>query len=77
MTKWTTERIREEGVVVKPGVKIDSMIGESDKVILNFKSGEKLEADYVVMAVGLGPNTDLAKHSGLGMLSLYNFIRVG
>lgn len=43
------------------------MIGESDKIVLNFKNGEKLAADYVLMAVGLAPNTNLAERSGLGM----------
>lgn len=43
------------------------MAGETDKIILHFHNGEKLEADYVVMAVGLAPNTDFAKQSGLGI----------
>lgn len=67
MTKWTTERIKEEGVIVKPGIRIDSMMGESDKVVLNFRNGEQLAADYVLLAVGLAPNTELAERSGLGI----------
>ncbi len=67
MTKWTTERIKEEGVIVKPGIRIDSMVGESDKVVLNFKNGDSLAADYVLLAVGLAPNTELAEKSGLGI----------
>ena len=43
------------------------MAGEDDKVVLNFKNGESLKADYVLMAVGLAPNTDFAKKSGLGI----------
>jgi NAD(P)H-nitrite reductase large subunit len=46
------------------------MIGESDKVLLNFQNGEQLAADYVLLAVGLAPNTELAEKSGLGIFIL-------
>ena len=64
---WTTDRVRKEGVQVKPKsqvTQIESTSGSS-QVKLSLSDGSSVTADHVVMAVGLEPNVKLAKDAGL------------
>ena len=65
LTKWTTSKLEEEGVEVKPGSHLTSMVQEEEKVVLNIKEAGSIKADYVLLAVGISPNVDIAKMSGL------------
>ena len=53
------------------GVDIDS-----NQLVLNLNTSEKLKTDYVVLAVGLEPNTELAQTSGLEVDDSFGGFRV-
>ncbi|CAO3657770.1 unnamed protein product [Umbelopsis ramanniana] len=66
LTKWTTGRVVDEGVDVKPKHTIKSIASaEGDKVKVLFENNEALEADHVVVAVGIEPRVELARAAGL------------
>jgi programmed cell death 8 (apoptosis-inducing factor) len=66
LTKWTTSRMRDEGVDVKPKHTIKTFkSGEDNKVKIEFDNNESLEADHVVVAVGIEPRVELARAAGL------------
>ncbi len=60
------ELLKSHGVTVKTGEMVDSIQGENGKVsAVKLKSGEMIEADRVILAIGYHPNTLLAKEAGL------------
>ncbi|KAJ2961586.1 hypothetical protein NQZ79_g3143 [Umbelopsis isabellina] len=66
LTKWTTGRVKDEGVEIKSKHSIKSIDGaEGDKVKLTFDNNESLEADHVVVAVGIEPRVEVARAAGL------------
>lgn len=66
LTRWTTSRLENEGVSVKPNSSIDAISKSQDgKLNIKLKSGENVEADHIVLAVGLHPNIDMAEKAGL------------
>lgn len=66
LSQWTTEKVRKEGVTVKPNTTIrDAIITPESRLLLLTSDGEEIVVDHAVIAVGLEPNTDLAKSSGL------------
>lgn len=65
LTKWTTTQLRNEGVDIKTNAQLTSMVKAGDKIELHATGIEPIEADYVVLAVGLSPNVEIAQASGL------------
>ncbi|EDQ89114.1 uncharacterized protein MONBRDRAFT_32548 [Monosiga brevicollis MX1] len=65
LQKWTTARVSEVGVAIKPNSRVSGAAIKDDKVELRMESGETMTADYVLVAVGLKPNTGLAEDAGL------------
>eukprot|EP00842_Homolaphlyctis_polyrhiza_P003206 jgi/Hompol1/3887/HPOL_003383-RA len=65
LTKWTTSKLRKAGVDVKPNFEISSVDLNDSKVTLKSRDGSVVEADYVVVAVGVSPNDELARASDL------------
>ncbi|XP_028417614.1 apoptosis-inducing factor 1, mitochondrial-like [Dendronephthya gigantea] len=65
LSKWTTENVVKEGVNVMTGCHVENVKYENKKVALFLNSGEKLEVDHVVVAVGLEANVDLSKSARL------------
>ena len=65
LSKWTTEKIKAEGVHVIGGCSIDKVSSDGGKVILDLSNGSKVEADSVVVSTGLDINTEIAKNSNL------------
>ena len=60
------ELLKSHGVAVKTNEMVDSIQGENGKVsAVKLKSGELIEADKVILAIGYRPNTLLAKEAGL------------
>lgn len=60
------ERVhREEGVTVRTGATVEAMTGDDRVREVELAGGERLDADLVVVGVGLEPNTDLAAAAGL------------
>lgn len=48
---------RKRGIVAKTGAKFDHVVEKSDGIVVFLESGEELEADLLLVAVGRGPNT--------------------
>lgn len=65
LSKWTTERIREEGVNVIPHTEIRAVDLIQNQIQLTLENGKTVLCDHVVLAVGSEPNISLAKESGL------------
>lgn len=67
LSKWTTEKVKQEGVevIADTSVTACSYNRLTRQVILELSNGQKLSVDYIVVAVGLEPNTELASASGL------------
>lgn len=59
------ERMRAHGINLHLGVSAKSFEDVKDKVSVNLSRGNSLEADVVVMCVGVRPETTLARAAGL------------
>ncbi|MEG3640995.1 nitrite reductase large subunit NirB [Magnetococcus sp. PR-3] len=59
------EELEGRGLKFRMGAQTEAILGQERVTGLRFKDGEEIEADLVVMAVGIRPNTDLAKQTGL------------
>ena len=64
---WTTDKVKAEGVNIIDNVEVKSAEVEklSGKISLSLNNGETLKTDHVIVAVGIEPEIDLAKNSGL------------
>ncbi|KAL6726265.1 hypothetical protein Aduo_008253 [Ancylostoma duodenale] len=65
LSKKATESLRETGVNVITNAKITSARRKGDGVELEVNGSKKITSDYVVMAIGVDPDTSVAKASGL------------
>ncbi len=62
------ERIhREAGVDLRTGVQIDRFDGEQEASEVVLADGERIATDFVVVGIGLLPNTELAEAAGLAV----------
>ncbi|XP_041358113.1 apoptosis-inducing factor 1, mitochondrial-like [Gigantopelta aegis] len=76
ISNWTTKKVQSEGVDVIPNVKVESASYNRGKVDLGLSNGKSVSADVVVVAVGLEPNVELAKTSGLETDDVHGGYRV-
>ncbi|RWS30165.1 apoptosis-inducing factor 1-like isoform X2 [Leptotrombidium deliense] len=76
LSQWTTRKVTQEGVKVYTNTLVKDTTMEGNQVKLNLNNGSSVKADYVVVAVGLEPNTDLAKSSGLELDDVQGGYRV-
>ncbi|ERL88607.1 hypothetical protein D910_05992 [Dendroctonus ponderosae] len=65
LSMWTSEKVRAEGVQVVPKTEIVGAKAKNDQVELTLSSGKTLLVDFVVVSVGVEPNTELAETSDL------------
>jgi len=66
LCKWTTSKVRAEGVDVRTNSYVRAAEKTDDgRLKLRLSDGSELLTDHVVVAVGLAPNTQLAESSGL------------
>ncbi|CAF1015507.1 unnamed protein product [Rotaria sp. Silwood1] len=71
LSKWASERVRGEGAEVLTNVQLVGTSVQEGKVNLSYidpkepKKTSYVTADHVVVAVGIEPNTDLAKSADL------------
>jgi 3-phenylpropionate/trans-cinnamate dioxygenase ferredoxin reductase subunit len=56
---------RQHGVVVRTGVQVTSVEKHGDDVVLTLADGSRVEADLLVVGVGVVANTRLAEDAGL------------
>ncbi|KAI0240965.1 Apoptosis-inducing factor 1, mitochondrial [Lamellibrachia satsuma] len=67
LSKWSTEKVKKEGVEVIPessltGCRFDR---SKNKIILTINGSKELLVDHIVVAVGLQPNVELSENAGL------------
>lgn len=65
LSKWTSERVREEGVDVIPNTEVQKAEFANNQVKLTLRNGQTIACDHVVVAAGAEPNTSLGLESGL------------
>lgn len=65
LSKWTTERMSEEGVNVIPDTQVEEVRIKDQQLRLKLLNGQDLLVDHVIVAVGSKPDVALAKSSGL------------
>jgi NADPH-dependent 2,4-dienoyl-CoA reductase/sulfur reductase-like enzyme/rhodanese-related sulfurtransferase len=59
------DHVKSKGVTLKLGQKVVEFKGEGDRVSHTVTDKEALEGDVVIFAIGVRPNTKLAKEAGL------------
>ncbi|KAM4696758.1 apoptosis-inducing factor 1, mitochondrial [Rhinophrynus dorsalis] len=65
LSHWTTQKVQKEGVKVLSDAVVKSVTYEDGKLHIYLKDGRQVQTDHIVAAVGLEPNTELAKSAGL------------
>ncbi|MPC11528.1 Apoptosis-inducing factor 1, mitochondrial [Portunus trituberculatus] len=77
LSKWTTEKVKAEGVNVITDSSVKGVKSTEDgKLSLSLNTGSEIVTDHVVVAVGLEPNVDLAYSSGLEVDNEHGGFRV-
>ncbi|MCR5808970.1 MAG: FAD-dependent oxidoreductase [Clostridiales bacterium] len=61
------ENIRDNGVKLYLGDGVDSFEEREDRVAVRLKSGREIEAELVMLSIGVRPNGGLAKAAGLAV----------
>ncbi|HEX6487008.1 MAG TPA: FAD-dependent oxidoreductase [Nocardioidaceae bacterium] len=56
---------RSHGVDLRTSVSVSAVSSEDGRVVVRLRDGAPLEADLLVVGVGVSPNTDLAQAAGL------------
>ncbi len=56
---------REEGVDIREGCQVSGLVGNDRVEAVELVSGELIEADLVIIGIGVIPNTELAESAGL------------
>lgn len=66
LSEYVSQKVKQEGAKVIPNVDIGSVeLTEDNAIKLSLSNGESIVTDYIVCAVGLEPDVDLAKASSL------------
>uniref|UniRef100_A0A6G1S6S0 Apoptosis-inducing factor 1, mitochondrial n=1 Tax=Aceria tosichella TaxID=561515 RepID=A0A6G1S6S0_9ACAR len=66
LSEWVSKKIEQEGANIVPRVEVKNVSMSADKTIdVKLSNGQELKVDYIVCAVGLEPDVELAKSSGL------------
>ena len=65
LIKWTSSKLKDMGVEIKPRVTISRAAVKDSKINLTLSNDEDLVVDHVVVAAGISPNVELAKKSDL------------
>lgn len=80
-SEWLAQRARHAGVTLHLGAKVLAATlqrtGQADApVTLSLDSGRRLEADHLIVAIGLAPNTEVALRSGLAVCAQTGGIQI-
>ncbi|XP_043502938.1 apoptosis-inducing factor 1, mitochondrial [Polistes fuscatus] len=65
LSEWTTKKAMAEGVICTPNVEVSDFSYKNKKLDLILSDGNTIEADQVIVAIGVEPNADLATSSQL------------
>ena len=64
-TELMTAHLRDRGLSIHTGTRVDRLETTGDRRILHLSNGETLSADAVVLATGVRPNLDFLEGSGI------------
>jgi len=66
LSEFVSSKVQAEGAKIIPNVEVKkATFGSDQRIVLELSDGQNLSADYVVCAIGLEPDVELAKSSGL------------
>ncbi|XP_071569741.1 apoptosis-inducing factor 1, mitochondrial [Temnothorax nylanderi] len=65
LSEWTTKKSEVEGVHTIPSTEVQDYKYKNGRLSLVLTGGQTIDADQVIVAVGVQPNTDLATTSNL------------
>lgn len=65
LSAYLNDFYRQKGVEVIPGVDVISLSKQGDAYQLGLDNGENIDVDAVIAGIGIQPNVELAKSSGL------------
>lgn len=66
LSDWISKKLEKDGTHLVPNSEVKSVTMTSDQTLkIELLNGDKIQADYIVCAVGLEPDIELAKSSGL------------
>ncbi len=65
MAAFIHSEVRRNGVKLKLGAAVESFVNEEGGLGVRIKGGEEIVADMAVIAIGVAPDTALAKEAGL------------
>lgn len=65
LSLWTSLKVENEGVEVINNTEVIDVSLSEKNLVLHLSSGDKIETDHVIVAVGAEPNTELAVESQL------------
>jgi len=67
ITKYVDNHLREQGVNLVLGDGVNSFKGEDSVEQVITSSGQKIEADFVLLSLGIKPEVSLAKQAGIAI----------
>ncbi|MGH4125427.1 MAG: FAD-dependent oxidoreductase [Clostridium sp.] len=59
------EEMKENGINLKTGIKVKSILGTEKVEEVELENGEKIKADAVILGMGVVPNSNIAKEAGI------------
>jgi len=65
LSDWTTRKVKKEGVDIIGNRSVKNAQYENGKMKIVLDNEQKVEADHVIVCVGIEPNVDLASSAGL------------
>ena len=65
LSRVIAERHREKGVVIETGLKTEGFEDGGGFVLVRFADGRSVEADVVVVGIGIVPNAEIAEAAGI------------
>lgn len=64
------EILAKEGITLRTGEKVQELAGETTVSHVLLESGDRLDADVVILATGYAPNVELARNAGVKISDL-------
>ncbi|HYX92004.1 MAG TPA: FAD-dependent oxidoreductase [Myxococcaceae bacterium] len=65
LSRYVTEFYRSKGVEVMPQEMVRAVYADGSRVRISTESGRTVDADFVVVGIGIRPNVELAETAGL------------
>lgn len=65
LSEWTTKKVKQENVNIISKSLVEDVTIEDKRLLLHLNNGSKLTVDHVIIAIGVKPNSQLAKTSDL------------